>query len=54
MEEIFGQEAERGGACTDYGVTKFYTKDGEELRLNPGKTYITLFPDTNKDSVAYE
>ena len=53
-EEIFGQEATRDGACSDYGVTKFYTMDGEELRLNPGKTYITLFPDSSKDNVSYE
>ncbi len=53
-EEIFGQEAERGGACSDYGVTHFYTEDGEELRLNPGKTYVTLFPDGDKGDVVYE
>ena len=53
-EEIFFQESIRGGACTDYGVTHFYTKDGEELRLNPGKTYITLFPDSSKENVSYE
>ncbi len=53
-EEIFGQTATRDGACSDYGVTKFYTEDGQELKLNPGKTYITLFPDSSKDNVSYQ
>lgn len=53
-EEIFGQTATRDGACSDYGVTKFYTEDGNELKLNPGKTYITLFPDGDKADVTYE
>ncbi len=53
-EEIFGQTATRDGACSDYGVTKFYTEDGKELKLNPGKTYITLFPDSSKDNVSYQ
>ena len=53
-EEIFGQSATRSGACSDYGVTHFYTNDGQELKLNPGKTYITLFPDSANNDVAYE
>ena len=53
-EEIFDQVDERPGPCTDYGVTHFYTQDGNELHLNPGKTYITLFPDSDKADVVYE
>ena len=53
-EEIFGQTQMRTGACSDYGVTHFYTDDGQELKLNPGTTYVTLFPDTDNNDVAYQ
>ncbi|MCR5543795.1 MAG: DUF3048 domain-containing protein [Eubacterium sp.] len=53
-EEIFGQDTVRDKPCSDYGVTKFYTEDGKELKLNPGKTYITLFPDSDKGDIVYE
>ncbi len=26
----------------DSAVTKYYTEDGKELKLNPGKTYVTV------------
>lgn len=26
---------------------KYYAQDGSELTINPGKTYIALFPDEN-------
>ena len=35
-------------------MTVFYTKDGEELKVNPGKTWISLFPSKNKDKVTFE
>ncbi len=36
------------------GVTHFYTKDGNELQMNPGKTFITVFPDDKKDNIIIE
>ncbi len=44
----------RSGPCTDYGVTTFYTEDGEKLKMNPGKTWVTLFQDDNKDGIIIE
>ena len=29
------------------GIMKYYAQDGSELTINPGKTYIALFPDEN-------
>ncbi len=29
------------------GIMKYYKKDGTEITLNPGKTYVALFPDEN-------
>ncbi len=34
--------------------TKYYTADGEELQLNPGKTWITVFEENNADEVTWE
>ena len=45
---------ERNGQCSDYGVTTYYTMDGERLKMNPGKTWITLLQDNNKDGVIVE
>ncbi len=42
------------GKCSDYGVTQFYTEDGEPLKLNPGKTWVTVFPDDNKEGIIIE
>ncbi len=44
----------RSGNCSDYGVTTYYTEDGEKLKINPGKTWITLFQDDNKDGIIIE
>ncbi len=37
-----------------FGVTKFRTADGEKLKLNPGKTWVTVFPDTQVSDIVYE
>lgn len=34
--------------------TKFYTEDGEELVLNPGKTWIAVFESNNTEGVTWE
>ena len=34
--------------------TKYYTADGEELKLNPGKTWVTVFEKNDKSNVTYE
>ncbi len=39
---------------TDSSVTKYYTEDGEQLVMNPGKTWITIFKDTDKDGIIVE
>ncbi len=39
---------------TDKGVTKYYTADGSQLKMNPGKTWITIFKDTDKGGVTFE
>ncbi len=33
---------------------RYYTEDGEELTINPGKTYITLFPKDRPQDVTIE
>lgn len=38
----------------DNSITKYYTADGEELKLNPGKTYVTVFESDNKAGVVWE
>jgi len=50
---IFDSVVRTDSNC-EFGVTKFYTEDGEELKLNPGKTFVTIFPDDIKDSVTIE
>ena len=35
-------------------MTNFYTKDGEALKVNPGKTWISVFPSSNKKGVTFE
>lgn len=32
----------------------YYDKDGNQLRINPGKTFISLFPVDNKDNVVLQ
>lgn len=34
--------------------TNFYTADGNALKVNPGKTWITVFPDNNKKGVSFK
>lgn len=34
--------------------TKYYTAEGEELKLNPGKTWVTVFEKNDKSNVTYE
>lgn len=33
---------------------RYYTEDGQELIMNPGKTFITLFPDRKADELIIE
>lgn len=35
----------------DSGVTKYYKADGSQLKMNPGKTFITIFKDSNKQGI---
>lgn len=39
---------------TDKTTTKYYTLDGQQLQMNPGKTWITIFKDTDKDGIIVE
>ena len=39
---------------SDLGQTKFYAADGSPLKLNPGKTWITVFPDDNVSGIQFE
>lgn len=34
--------------------TNFYTADGQVLKVNPGKTWITIFPSNNKKGVSFK
>ena len=34
--------------------THYYTLDGEDLKMNPGKTWVTIFKDSNKDGIIVE
>ena len=36
------------------GVTRYYGEDGEEILLNPGKTYIAVFPNSRTAKVVIE
>ncbi len=36
------------------GVTKWYTSDGKELKMNPGKTWITVFQNSNREGIVFE
>lgn len=38
----------------DGGVIKYYDADGEQLKMNPGKSFITLFDNTIPDQVIIE
>ncbi len=39
---------------TDRGITQYFTADGEQLKMNPGKTFITIFKDTQKSDIIVE
>ena len=47
-------DSKRKGDSSDYGVTQFTTTDGTPLKLNPGKTWVTVFPDDNKQGIIIE
>ncbi len=36
------------------GVTRYYDETGQELRLNAGKTWISVFPENKKSNVIFE
>ena len=38
----------------DAGTIKFYTADGNQLKMNPGKTFITGFDETKQDQIIFE
>ncbi|MBP3233314.1 MAG: DUF3048 domain-containing protein [Eubacterium sp.] len=44
----------RKGNPSSYGVTEFTTADGQPLKLNPGKTWVTVFPDDNTKGIVVE
>ncbi|MBR6171736.1 MAG: DUF3048 domain-containing protein [Eubacterium sp.] len=35
-------------------TTRWYRLNGEELKMNPGKTWISVYKDTNKEGVLFE
>lgn len=38
----------------DNGVIKYYTADGGQLKMNPGKTFITVFDETKQSQIIFE
>ncbi|MBE5944229.1 MAG: DUF3048 domain-containing protein [Lachnospiraceae bacterium] len=38
----------------DNGVLKFFDEDGKQLRMNPGKTFISVFDETYTEGVTFE
>lgn len=38
----------------DNGVLKYYGADGKEIRLNPGKSFIEIFDDSNMGGLRFE
>jgi hypothetical protein len=42
-------EKEDGTDCTHY-----FTTDGQKLKMNPGKTWVTIFKDSNKEGIKVE
>ena len=38
----------------DSGTIKYYTADGNQLKMNPGKTFITVFDETKQDQIIFE
>ncbi|MDO5156358.1 MAG: DUF3048 domain-containing protein, partial [Eubacteriales bacterium] len=39
---------------SDKAITKYYTENGEELKLNPGKTWISIIGDSANAGVSFE
>lgn len=37
----------------EYGVTRYYDKDGQEILLNPGKTWVCIIPDDRIDKAEF-
>ena len=38
----------------DNGVVKYFTADGKQLKMNPGKTFITVFDENQQDQIIFE
>ena len=38
----------------DNGVVKYYTAYGKQLKMNPGKTFVTVFDETKQDKIIFE
>lgn len=36
------------------GVVKYYSEDGSQLKMNPGKTFITVFPENQTKDITFE
>ena len=47
-------EGIRSAAPGEFGTTQYFTEDGQPLKLNPGKTFVTIFPDDKKDGITLE
>ncbi|MCR5104070.1 MAG: DUF3048 domain-containing protein [Eubacterium sp.] len=39
---------------SSWDCTHYYTKDGEKLKMNPGKTWVTIFRDDETDNIIIE
>ena len=35
------------------GVTKYYDMDGQEIKLNPGKTWVCILPNDRMDKAEF-
>lgn len=38
----------------DWGITRYYDANGQEIRLNPGKTWVEIALNDSADSITYE
>lgn len=38
----------------DKGVVKYYSEDGEQLKMNPGQTFVTVFDETITNQIIFE
>mgnify|MGYP003453120400 FL=1 len=39
---------------SDTDITRFYDSDGNEIKINNGKTYVTLVPDDSWDELTLD